>query len=332
MVPRPRLPVLLIGLLIALPLPAVWGAGAVRAAPAQDRGGQRGQERGLAQERLKLQERLRELESKVRARREADGETPLADPSQVRAWFEVCDHNANGWLSFSETKFSLRFTRPRFQAFDEDRDGRLVQSEFDEFYVHSIVHSGRFVPPLVRASEGPPPQRTPEQMRNAYDIDLDGLLSDVELSRLLADYGRESAPVDVVLGSLDVSGNGSLELDELEGLHAVLYPIVLEDGSGGAEAPARAASVAELFGAVEPRGQEPGATPTPPRIVGPVSLFRRLDLDDDGYVTVDDLEDLLRPVRVTVRPHTVVNTLDRDGDFRLSEAEFLAALAAGPGR
>ena len=41
---------------------------------------------------------------------------------------------------------------------------------------------------------------------------------------------------------------------------------------------------------------------------------------------MDDLERLLRPLRVSVRPHTVINTLDADGDFKLSPEEFYRAL------
>lgn len=274
--------------------------------------------------------RLRELDMKAKARRERQAEVkvPLADTEQVRSWFALCDHNGNGWLSFSEAAHSLRFTRGRFQAFDEDRDGRLASPEFGEFYMYSILHAGHFVEPREKVSEGPPPQRTPEQMRNAYDTDLDHLLSRVELTRLLADYQRDTGLAERVMNSLDTSDDGSLSLDELEGLHAVLYPVVFEEVADVTDQrePEREKTIADLFGKVEPRGVEPGSTPTPPRIVGPVGHFRRLDLDDDGYITVDDLENLLRPVRVAVRPHVVVNTLDTNGDFRLTEEELVGAL------
>ncbi len=85
-------------------------------------------------------------------------------------------------------------------------------------------------------------------------------------------------------------------------------------------------SLIELFGTVIPRPSETGAPPSPPQIVGPIPAFHRLDIDRDGFISVADLETLMRPVRTGVRPAAVINTLDTDGDMRLSEREFNAAM------
>ena len=74
---------------------------------------------------------------------------------------------------------------------------------------------------------------------------------------------------------------------------------------------------------VEPRA--PGSN-VPPRITGPVRSFRRLDLDNNGQISLAELEELLRPLFSPVRVHTVHHTLDRNQDGFLTEDEYNAAL------
>jgi len=285
---------------------------------------------GPAQERRAfdpkdVRERLSALKARARANSEKGaGVGGPANEEQVAAWFDLCDHNTNGWLSYRETEYSLGFDRRRFRAFDEDRDGRLRRREFDEYYMYSIVNSGGFMKPRAKQPEGPPPPRTPEQVRSAYDQDLDGLISELELTRLLRDYQRDNADPNRILRSLDSSEDQYLSLEEMAGLHSVLYPIALVEPTE--EPGEERATLEDLFGTMVLRGTAPGATPTPPLIQGPVSQFRRLDLNNDGYITTDELELLLRPRRVAVRPHTVLNTLDLDGDLQLSKQEFQSAL------
>lgn len=266
-----------------------------------------------------------QVKSKAREQQRTSKAIELADEAQLRGWFTTCDHDHNGWVSFSESAQSLRFTRGRFRLFDEDRDGRLVAEEFQDFYMHSIMSAGSFTVPQRKHAGGPPPERTPEQLRAAYDTDLNGALGDLELSQLLLDYEQASADPDALLKALDGDGDGLLTLSELEGLHDILYPKRPEDVeiAPSVDGPQ---TVTELFGKVIPRPSETDAPPSPPRVVGPVPHFDRLDIDRDGFLTVADLETLQRPLHLGVRPHAVINTLDTDGDLKLSRAEFAAAL------
>ncbi|HIF39958.1 MAG TPA: hypothetical protein EYQ74_02510 [Planctomycetes bacterium] len=299
--------------------------------PVRGRSNPRDPKRATAQD--PLNKRIIDLKAEIQARgeRNVTGQTTFVDADQILEWFTICDHNSNSWLSFSETSISLHFSRKRFQAFDSDRDGRFAHSEFEEFYRYSILDGRAFTPPAPVARKPKPPHRSAIQLRNAYDTDLDRVLSSSELSNLLVDYGIESSSAEAIILSLDESGEGMLSPTEMTVLPSVLHPVDLGNGRTAPTTPGAPKSLLELFGTpldrfVDSDSAHSTAAPLPPLIIGPVPLFRRLDLDNDGFITVDDLEQLLRPMRVSVRPHTVINTLDGNGDFKLSPEEFHRAL------
>ena len=264
-----------------------------------------------------------EAEGEGAERAPAPRESRVSD-AQLGSWYETCDANQNGWVSFGEARASMRFDRPRFRAYDADRDGRLQYEEYEQYYLETFTRDGSFLAPLAASGSAALRRRSHDQIRIAYDFDLDGRLSLPEVTRVLADYGQAALDPQRVVRALDSDGDGFLELAELEGLPSVLYPVTLPtlDGTEGSGP----TSIDELFGAVEARETSPGASPAPPRIVGPVRHFRRLDLDDDGSISVVDLEALARPIRLSVRIPTILNTLDRNLDGVLSEREFLGAL------
>ena len=255
------------------------------------------------------------------------------DRTQLEEWFSLADYNGTSWISFREARAALELERERFAFYDSDRDGRLRVDEFERYYADSMRLGGAFMPPKPPPGPLRPPQRTPEQLRNAYDNDLDGAISLFELGRMLIDYGRVELDAGDVLRLMDADRNEVIGVDELTALSGILHPVVppsdVVSGEAGlaAEGPK---TILDLFGAVELRGTEIGGTPYPPRIVGPVPIFRRLDLDQDGFITTIDLSELLRPIQIGFRPHAVLGTLDLDGDGRLSPAEFERAMLGGP--
>ena len=97
-------------------------------------------------------------------------------------------------------------------------------------------------------------------------------------------------------------------------------------GSEDSGAVMTAGSIKELFGARELREERPNTVPLPPRIQGPVAPFIRLDIDDDGQITSDDLEWLARPIHLDVRFPAVSAILDTDHDGGVSPAELRASM------
>ena len=85
-------------------------------------------------------------------------------------------------------------------------------------------------------------------------------------------------------------------------------------------------SLKELFGAKEAREELPSTVPLPPRIEGPVSAFTRLDLNEDGEITIEDLDGLARPIHLDVRFPAVIAILDTDNDGGVSPGEFYASM------
>ncbi len=239
-------------------------------------------------------------------------------------YFAICDHDGDGWISFREASESLRVDRKGFAQFDTDQDGRITREEFGERYREIVATAGGFRPPQEPQERKLVPRRNPEQLRNAYDRDGDRALDLDELQGLLEDYDRGELPVDVVMDKLDSDGNGRLELGEME-LMSRLLSITWEEASED-DSFELVPSVEALYGQAIPREDSFNAQPLPPFIPGPVPHFRRLDLDDDGFISTEDLVNLQRPVQLPIRAHAVVSALDTNADGVVDRRELRASM------
>ncbi len=163
---------------------------------------------------------------------------------------------------------------------------------------------------------------------HAIDKDGDGRISEEEFTAQYHKSVRQDGPIKTPRPDPEAAEAPSVA-EALEDEPAVeaaepLVPLVVEE----APAPATpAVSVIELFGGATPREQTFQSSPEPAQIVGPVPSFRRVDLDNDGGITRDDLIELSRGAGIDVRANAVLAALDRDGDGAISEAEFYASMS-----
>ena len=246
---------------------------------------------------------------------------------EVRSYFVICDRDGNGWISFREARDSLGLDRDAFAAFDRDRDGRIDLAEFNARFAEIADRVGmlpRPRPPRPRPVDLP---REPEQILTAYDIDADGGIELDELQRMLDDYGRSEIAVTMAMEKLDEDADAELRERELELLSRLLATLYVA-GSEGPESLPAPQTVAELFGQPKPRPGGIDSAPQPPLIVGPVPVFRRLDLDDDGGIEMHDLRELLSPLQLSISLSAIHNTLDLDGNGAIDPDELDLALGA----
>jgi hypothetical protein len=245
---------------------------------------------------------------------------PAASDDAALTYFELADYNANGWISFSEASASMALDRRGFALFDADSDGRITQPEFRLRYETIVNNGGAFEPPLGKDGTRAKGPASTIDVALQSDVDGDKALNRTELRSFLEGI-HSRLDADVVLSKFDRDGTRELEQGEITALAAFLDP------NRRSHPPPRAASIEELFGKSLPREEREAATVLAPRILGPVSPFRRLDLEPDGRITVADLTELQRPVFLPIRTAAVLATLDTNGDGALDQAEFDACMS-----
>ncbi|MBK7874383.1 MAG: hypothetical protein IPJ77_01265 [Planctomycetes bacterium] len=257
---------------------------------------------------------------------EQESTPPAPEPppgERAVEYFTLADYDGNGWMGFTEAQKSLGLDRGGFAVYDKDKDGRIDFDEFSTRYQNILAKGGAFQPPLKKPEVRKAPRREAPELLATYDQTPDGLLDVRELRHALADYELAEPPAEELFSTLDRDASKALELIELEALADLLSPKPAGETDG---AKPKAKSVLELFGRSVPREVREGSVHLPPQIPGPVPVFRRLDLDDDGAIELDDLSALQRPLQLHVRLNAVFATLDTDADGKLSPEELAASM------
>jgi Ca2+-binding EF-hand superfamily protein len=160
----------------------------------------------------------------------------------------------------------------------------------------------------------------PLELLRRYDTDQSKGLTIEEVERLLGELGMALSP-DLVVAQMDPNDSGQLEGQEL----FTLAWMASEHGPKP-EPPAPPPEVAPPLAEVVPASPEA----SPPSTVIPGTHFARLDADNDGTIDEADLRKLQSPTILDVRLRAVLSALDRDGDGRLSPAEFEASMSDRP--
>lgn len=252
-----------------------------------------------------------------------EADLPEQEALQKR-YFQIADYDGNGWISYREATASLGLDRGRFPSFDEDRDGRIVPEEFDQRFRATVEMVGSFRPPTPASSTTSAAAANPTSgIIGAADLDGDGQLALGELDSLLSGVGITGIPAGAVMAKFDLDQSGQLDATELEEVATQLS----QGGLAAAPDPMSVPrNIDDLFGVPARRVEDTSGTPLPPRLVGPVTHFRRLDFDDDGVITPDDLLRLQAPIQVDVRARAIIAFLDVNGDGQLDRTEFDAAM------
>jgi Ca2+-binding EF-hand superfamily protein len=244
--------------------------------------------------------------------------------SRADRYFAICDYDANGWISYAEASASLGIDRNTWKAYDEDRDGRIIASEFKRRYEAILATGGAFLPPRAKAdAKEAIPERADEALET-YDKNGDGGLDQVELEVLLVQVGAVRMEAETSLEQFDRDLSRKLESAEIEDLLSLLKP------SHTSSKGPRPRTIDELFGKIVPRKLQEGSTPQPMRVTPPVRSFRRLDIDANGVISLEDLAELQRPLVLPARTPAVLAALDTNGDGVLDESEFRASMRSAP--
>lgn len=246
-------------------------------------------------------------------------------------YFEVGDYDSSGFITFREARKSLAITRAGFAKYDIDRDGLIDVEEFAERYASALLVGDSLPEPIPDRGAPKPPTRSGAQLRLAFDANSDGHLDVEEVQAVLETYKKDSLDAAKTHQRLDIDESGFLELMELDGLAPLLFAknalgIIEEERIETSEPRKNIVTIADLYGERKNRKSTTNAAPLPPRIKGPLDHYSRLDYDEDGVVSFEDLDSLMRPIQSSIRLNAVVATLDTDEDGVVSRAEFLASM------
>lgn len=290
---------------------------------------------------------------------EADAVTGMADhharmaaaeEQLLQEYFQLCDLDENGWISLREAQGALALERTEYRRVDANQDGRLDAGEFARERRSLLARLGALPeaePPVTEREPAlgpePPPTTTlapapdpaaanptlpalrsefgamtvkPGAFLRRFDADQSGGVSGAELEAALAQGGLALSAAQA-LEVLDRNDSRQLEAGELfpfAWLASKARPAPTAPAETEPTPPPAGTEVAQPLAKARPPGPGGG------------SHFSRLDPNADDHIDEADLRALQSPARLDLRLRAVLSALDRDGDGRLSEAEFRAAM------
>lgn len=242
-------------------------------------------------------------------------EDPLAE---AKRYFAICDYNQNGWISFEEASQALLVSRDEYFAYDVDKDGAIRLEEFVARHGTIVDTQGLFQPPIPAPNRRPVLPTPTRVWFERFDADASGGWDPAELTLAFDEVGLASEIDDDLWARFDADESGVLEAFEIE-------PVLGYTAGARLALGTTAKSLRELFGVPVPVSSGPGVVEGPTRLVGPLPVFDRLDVDGDGVCSLADLEALEFPAALPIRPQTLIAALDGNGDGVLESSELRAA-------
>lgn len=267
---------------------------------------------------------------RVTGQADRDAKREAERARMLREHFRLCDLDTSGWISFREASATLGIDRDEYRRYDSNQDGRIDLKEFDARSRELLTLIGAYELPGPRVAARETPGKNPlgetfprpTDLVARFDANRSSGLDPKEMAALFAEAGLDLRP-PLVVAQMDGDDSGELEATELvtiAWLCSERMPESLRDKVLGKDPPPD--------GEPEELARElpDGPPPLPRPSDGPASHFRRLDPSGDGAIDEADLRSLLSPARLDLRLNAVLSALDRDGDGRLTEAEFRAAM------
>lgn len=245
----------------------------------------------------------------VEAAAARDDSLRLAEPEN---YFAIVDIDGDGSISAREARWILGYQRRSFLRFDRNADARVdlveFRAEYGTFLARlGVIESAAALEDFaLEPTAEPVPLSPTDEVLAKHDRDGDGALGRLELRSL----ARELALLPLlpsITRVVDSDGDGLVSRTELDALPATAW--------------------AEISTAIDPvppaERERPALPPAKERRMDPL---KRLDFDDDGYLTFAELVAFAPDGLANETVAAILEGLDNNGDQKLSLVELEVAL------
>ena len=217
------------------------------------------------------------------------------DANDPAAMFLALDANKDGQLSGDEVpEAHKRLFERLLRTSDKDGDGKLALAEF-----------------TAGLSETPDKPNKKDEPAN----------------RERPDQADQEARPGKLFKRLDANGDGKVALDEVpEPRRDMFKKLVARGDKDGDGALSREEFVRAFPRGDEKKPEKPEPGKRPEGRPEAAKFFRRLDVNGDGKVTLDEVPEPVKP-----RIEQLIRRADKNGDKAVSLEEFLAAAPGRPG-